>query len=585
MAEPSDRGAKNREPAKVPEVEARGLKRMIRRAVLTALTPELESLGQRIAADEKQSARLAERAAAVERGLGGLVGKLDEASRLSDSRVTQAEEALRQAQARLDELGEQVGAAAAFGQTLEELRQAFLTVRAEFEALRDKRVPGLEKRLDEIAASGIGALQGEVESLRDARMPALEERLDSVLGSGVAALQAEVEGLRDTRIPALEGRLDSVSGGDVAAMQAEVEALRDVRIPRLEQSADDAHGAIDAIQKDVAELRDARVSVVEDSVSRLHGGLTAVQESLGEVRDTRIPGLASDVARVQDGQEGVQRLAEELRDERLPALSGRFDALLERLHEDLTATAGLVDRILAGEPLHLQAEAEPKVDLPAAFRDAAAPFMEEFRGGSDEIGERVAEYVPLLRDAGPALDLGCGRGELLSALSKAGIEASGIDGDPAMVEACARRGLAVEQADLLDSLNGTAPDSLGAITAIHVFEHLPAAAWMSAIEAGARALRSGGLLIVECPNPEALRVGGALFWVDPTHRVPIHSDAVCFVVRAVGLELVEVRYRRPFPQDQRLAAEGQSPEVRRLAERLDAWLSGPRDFAVIARKP
>jgi O-antigen chain-terminating methyltransferase len=108
---------------------------------------------------------------------------------------------------------------------------------------------------------------------------------------------------------------------------------------------------------------------------------------------------------------------------------------------------------------------------------------------------------------------------------------------------------------------------------------------MRVIDESARTLKPGGTLIVECPNPETLRVGGGLFWIDPTHRSPVHAHAVQFAAKAVGLEVVETRFMRPFPADQALARPGQPDAVFDLATRLDTWLSGPRDFVVVARKP
>jgi len=153
-----------------------------------------------------------------------------------------------------------------------------------------------------------------------------------------------------------------------------------------------------------------------------------------------------------------------------------------------------------------------------------------------------------------------------------------------MVAACQRKGLAVTEGDVLQVLRDLPPGSLGAVAAIHVLEHLPPSVWMGVIEASARALRPGGMLLVECPNPDSLRVGAGLFWVDPTHRSPVHPDALAFVARAVGLQVREVRLAHEFPPEQRLARGGQAPEVRELAERLDAWLSGPRDFILVAVK-
>jgi hypothetical protein len=80
-------------------------------------------------------------------------------------------------------------------------------------------------------------------------------------------------------------------------------------------------------------------------------------------------------------------------------------------------------------------------------------------------------------------------------------------------------------------------------------------------------------------------VGAGLFWVDPTHRAPIHPYALAFVMRALGLEVIETRMLHPFPPEQNLANPAQPAPVHELASRLDAWLSGPRDFMVLARKP
>jgi len=108
---------------------------------------------------------------------------------------------------------------------------------------------------------------------------------------------------------------------------------------------------------------------------------------------------------------------------------------------------------------------------------------------------------------------------------------------------------------------------------------------MRFVAAARTALRPGGILVVECPNPESLRVGAELFWLDPTHRVPIHPQALEFVLRGVGFEIIESLRLHPFPPDQSLLRPGQDEAVAELAARLDLWLSGPRDFRIVARRP
>ena len=310
-----------------------------------------------------------------------------------------------------------------------------------------------------------------------------------------------------------------------------------------------------------------------------------LQGELESLRDVRLPRSEADAEGLHRALSQLQALAEELRDGRLPAVAARADALVETIHEELAEVAGLVERLAGAEPIHVSVDRATEVEVPDAIRRASMRLITDFRGGTGEISERVSEYIDLLRRSQPVLELGPGRGELLEALRDAGVEAHGVDSEAAMVNACRRRGLSVSQGDALAFLQAAAPSSLGAVVAIHVLEHLGPAAWMKVIDEAARVLRPAGVLVVECPNPETLRVGGSLFWVDPTHRWPVHAQAVEFAARAVGLELVATRFMRPFPADQALARPGQPDAVFDLASRLDAWLSGPRDFVVIARKP
>ncbi len=368
-------------------------------------------------------------------------------------------------------------------------------------------------------------------------------------------------------------------------MQGALQELGEVRLARNEADLARMQAAVEAVQAGLEALGTQRVSRVEADLSGMQRAVEAMQGALQELGEVRLARNEADLARLQAAIGAVQSLAEELRDQRLPALSDRTDALLERLHLQMTALEGLVERVVAREPLHIVTDPALEAALPAAVAQAASQFVDALRGSRDEILERAAAHVPLLRGAAPVLDLGCGRGELLEVLQREGIEARGIDSDPAMVEACQRRGLDAALGVLPSALAEVGDASVGAVTAVHLLEHLPAAAWATLLQEARRVLRPGGVLLVECPNPETLRVGGGGFWADPTHRVPVHPQALELVARAVGFELLETRRLRPFPRDQQLLAADQPPELRRVAERLDEWLSGPRDFVLVARRP
>jgi SAM-dependent methyltransferase len=422
----------------------------------------------------------------------------------------------------------------------------------------------------------------------------------SLAGAELEAFERFVGGLEERLAVEQHARLELQRHSDTRTDQlvAEVEELRaEFRSSRdntesirnalvgLREGGEQVPDSVARVSAAVSLLRD-EVGSLRADLERLHTGFAELQGEVLRIRDDRLPEVDHRFGGFQASFETLQGLAEEVRDQRLPALSRRLDGLVERLHDELVATASLLDRVIAGEPLAVPpADATPEAALPEAVRAASAAFAERFRGSRTEIALRVAEYLPLLAQAEPVLDLGCGRGELLEALRDRGLRGRGVDADPAAVEACRLRGLDVERADVVEALAEARSSSLGAVCAVHVLEHLPAAAWMRVIAESARALRPGGVLILECPNPESLRVGASLFWIDPTHRSPIHPDALVFVAKAVGLEIIEVRRARPFPEEQHLASPGQAPEVRALAQRLDALLNGERDVAVIARRP
>ena len=307
--------------------------------------------------------------------------------------------------------------------------------------------------------------------------------------------------------------------------------------------------------------------------------LMAISGLMPERLDAAEQALASAVAEVTS-----------LRDERLPAVAGRTDVLIDRLAEQLEEVASLVERILLREPLPVLPASPEEERLATSLARIQPALVEAFRGDEGEISHRLDRYLPVLAECEPVLDLGCGRGELLLLLREAGIEATGVEADPALALGARRRGVTVVESDAVAYLAKQPAGAWGAITAIHLLEHLDSGAQLALLEAAYRALRPGGTLIVECPNPHNLRVGATLFWLDPTHRRPLPPETLAVMLRATGFRVGEADALHPFPAEQRLAVagDGDSPlelRLERLEGRLDELLNGPRDFALRATKP
>jgi SAM-dependent methyltransferase len=207
-------------------------------------------------------------------------------------------------------------------------------------------------------------------------------------------------------------------------------------------------------------------------------------------------------------------------------------------------------------------------------------FESRMRGDSAEIRSRQRGYVEDFRDSGPVLDLGCGRGEFLSLLADAGIEARGVDADADMVAFAQGEGLDVSQADALAALESLEDRSLGGVFAAQLLEHLPPATLVRLLELAGEKLRPGGVLVAETINPLsplALRN----YFADLTHAQPLVPETLELLVRQAGFATVEKRFlnepeeRLTLPADPVLAAN---------AGRLNDLLFGPLDYAIVARR-
>lgn len=220
-------------------------------------------------------------------------------------------------------------------------------------------------------------------------------------------------------------------------------------------------------------------------------------------------------------------------------------------------------------------------------------FEERFRGSRDEIRARQLDAVQYVRDLqpgnGPLLDIACGRGEWLDVLGGQGIEAYGVDSNAAMIADAAAAGLDVRQEDALAHLAGVEESSLQAISAFHFVEHIPLGALVGMLDDALLALRPGGILLFETPNPTNLMVGSASFYLDPTHIRPIHPEFLRFLVESRGFADVQIHYVHPAIPNETMVRSGPPdgyPDARldRVVTAVEAFVYGPQDYVLTARR-
>ena len=117
-------------------------------------------------------------------------------------------------------------------------------------------------------------------------------------------------------------------------------------------------------------------------------------------------------------------------------------------------------------------------------------------------GEERFKYVVSRLKLNPkkakVLDVGCGAGYFVSVLKEKGVEAKGLEVNPAQVRYCKEQGLNVEGNDLSEEKDGF----YDAITMFDVLEHLsdPVATFKTVM----KKLKPGGFLVAYTPNIHSL---------------------------------------------------------------------------------
>ncbi|MGZ7030751.1 MAG: class I SAM-dependent methyltransferase, partial [Thermoanaerobaculia bacterium] len=248
--------------------------------------------------------------------------------------------------------------------------------------------------------------------------------------------------------------------------------------------------------------------------------------------------LKSDLAAVQsdmrDADESLARL--------IPIVAKRNDGLVAALDQKIETVAARFRDLT-----------NPVWGAGAPAGTSSADFLyrrleDGLRGSEAEVREAMRTYVELARNAQPVIDVGCGRGEFLALCREAGIHASGFDTNERSVADLKQRGFDVTLAGIPECLEYQAAGSIGTIVATHVVEHLSIDALFAFFREAARAVRSGGVVIIETPNAESILVGASQFWRDPTHIAPRHPAALTVLAREHGFAIDEIAAVHPFPE-------------------------------------
>src|SRR3989441_3445474 len=354
--------------------------------------------------------------------------------------------------------------------------------------------------------------------------------------------------------------------------------LEDVRADQA-QSRTALEAQLTQVRADQAQSRTA----LEAQLTQVHTELLANQaQSLAALEERLIQVLASQTQALQEQYRVLERMQSEV----LQEMQGRFsmaERKLRRLIHMFTAPQE------EGKTAHVELKRLPHHSLEPDFDYFG--FEERFRGSEQDIKERQRVYLAYFQGQENILDIGCGRGEFLELLRKAGIKAIGVDTDLDMVLYCREKGLDIVQEDAFVYLETLPDTSLGGIFAAQVIEHLEPGRVIELVKLCYRKLRSGGVLILETPNPKCLMVFAASFYMDFSHIRPLHPEAMRFLLASAGFQDIELKYAGPVDDTRRLPSlpdiglPGETMEAfRRGVEQLNDLLYGYQDYAVIGTK-
>lgn len=400
------------------------------------------------------------------------------------------------------------------------------------------------------------------------------------------------------------------------------QSVRAVELLAAQIEALAAHGLHDReAEKRLGEL-DARINTLTTEFESIVEGIEALADQVGEMRDemqavlTRLDQqrivqeeVSQAAAKHAESRKSFETWTPEIKrlQQQVGDFAGRLHDLQAKLVYATEFRAEVLDRLdkaaRAGAPIAAPSQAAsgvvPAAEKPAEWRDAQTDlayvqFQRRFRGDETMLRDHQRRYIELIdthlkrdKDGAPLrlLDLACGDGLFLEQAAARGWHAQGVDLNRVMARMGREKGLAIEEADALESLRRADDASWDVVTAFQFIEHLKPAVLMELLHEVRRVLAPGGIAIFETLNPNTL-LAAKWFQLDLTHERLVFPQLLAMLVETAGLVCVEHKGISEVPEYERLVEDAAvDPRMRENLRRLNELLFGAQDYYLIARKP
>jgi O-antigen chain-terminating methyltransferase len=221
-------------------------------------------------------------------------------------------------------------------------------------------------------------------------------------------------------------------------------------------------------------------------------------------------------------------------------------------------------------------------------------FEERFRGSREDIKKRQLAFLPYFEKCSRVLDIGCGRGEFLEILKNHDIGGIGVDSDPDMRAYCRSRQLEVEHSDAIAYLETLEEKSLDGIFIDQVVEHLEPDYLIRLLALCYQKMKFGYYIVIETVNPLSF-VSFVNFYIDMTHKRPVHPETLQYLLIAAGFRECEKKFFSPVSDEDRLKQIGGTSDMNETERKnidvynhnvvmLNTVLFGAQDYAVVGKK-
>lgn len=249
--------------------------------------------------------------------------------------------------------------------------------------------------------------------------------------------------------------------------------------------------------------------------------------------------------------------------------------------EELDQLLAVLEKGQSPSPEQVRALAGPLEDF------KYAGFENRFRGWEEKVRQQQQDYLPYFTTRLPVLDLGCGRGEFVQLLQDNGIPASGIDVNEQMVDICRDKGLDCRKADIIETLFAQEDNSLGGIFSSQVIEHLSPSYLKRMVELSFFKLAPSGCIILETINPASVFSLVEIYFLDLSHKNPVHPQTLQFLLESSGFDEVKIEYSVPLQEERLQLVPGNSDRdliINENLDKLNRLLYAPSNYAAIAVK-